>query len=242
MLYILVMNKDLKSHQLHILKSLADQIDDFYLVGGTALSLFYFDHRESEDLDFFTKNFSPARVVQVVDYLKSQLPAVVELKADNLSETTQIKVMVYNVQMKDRIIKIDFVEDVYDLINPFQRKNGINVLSVEDIYLKKIYAVGGFAVGLDEIGQIKFEGGRQKAKDLFDLYYLSKEFLSLSEFVSRYCDQPRKEGIIRWFRKFDRLEMKADLADIKTKEKIEFRDIDRHFKIEVDKILLEEIS
>lgn len=242
MLYILVMNKDLKSHQLHILKSLADQIDDFYLVGGTALSLFYFDHRESEDLDFFTKNFSPARVVQVVDYLKSQLPAVVELKADNLSETTQIKVMVYNVQVKGRIIKIDFVEDVYDLINPFQRKNGINVLSVEDIYLKKIYAVGGFAVGLDEIGQIKFEGGRQKAKDLFDLYYLSKEFLNLSEFVSRYCDQPRKEGIIRWFRKFDRLEMKADLADIKTKEKIEFRDIDRHFKIEVDKILLEEIS
>ena len=236
------MNKDLKSHQLHILKSLADQIDDFYLVGGTALSLFYFDHRESEDLDFFTKNFSPARVVQVVDYLKSQLPAVVELKADNLSETTQIKVMVYNVQVKGRIIKIDFVEDVYDLINPFQRKSGINVLSVEDIYLKKIYAVGGFAVGLDEIGQIKFEGGRQKAKDLFDLYYLSKEFLNLSEFVSRYCDQPRKEGIIRWFRKFDRLEMKADLADIKTKEKIEFRDIDRHFKIEVDKILLEEIS
>ncbi len=242
MLYILVVHKDLKSHQLHILKSLADQIDDFYLVGGTALSLFYFDHRESEDLDFFTKSFSPARVVQVVDYLKNQLPAAVELKADNLSETTQIKVMVYNVQMKDRIIKIDFVEDVYDLINPFQRKNGINVLSVEDIYLKKIYAVGGFAVGLDEIGQIKFEGGRQKAKDLFDLYYLSKEFINLSEFVSRYCDQPRKEGIIRWFRKFDRLEMKADLADIRTKEKIEFRDMDRHFKVEVDKILLEEIS
>lgn len=242
MLYILIMNKDLKSHQLHILKSLADQIDDFYLVGGTALSLFYFNHRESEDLDFFTKSFSPARVVQVVDYLKSQLPAAVELKADNLSETTQIKVMVYNVRMKDRIIKIDFVEDVYDLINPFQRKDGINVLSVEDIYLKKIYAVGGFAVGLDEIGQIKFEGGRQKAKDLFDLYYLSKEFLNLSEFVSRYCDQPRKEGVIRWFRKFDRLEMKADLADIRTKENIEFRDIDRHFKIEVEKILLEEIS
>lgn len=236
------MNKDLKNHQLHILKSLADQIDDFYLVGGTALSLFYFDHRESEDLDFFTKSFSPARVVQVVDYLKSQLPAAVELKVDNLSETNQIKVMVYNVQMENRIIKIDFVEDVYDLINPFLRRDGINILSVEDIYLKKIFAVGGFATGLNEVGQIKFEGGRQKAKDLFDLYYLSKKFLSLSEFVGQYCDQPRKEGIIRWFRKFDRLEMKIDLIDIKTKENIEFRDIDKHFQEEVDKILLEEIS
>ena len=236
------MDKQLKEQQLQILQALTDQINDFYLVGGTALSLFYYDHRESEDLDFFTRNFTPERVKQIVDYLKKQLSVAVELKADNLSEKHQIKVMVYNLQMEARLIKIDFVEDVYDLINPFQSKNGINVLSVEDIYLKKIYAVGGFATGLDEVGQIKFEGGRQKAKDLFDLYYLSKEFLSLSQFVAKYCDQPRKEGVIRWFRKFDRLEMKADLADIKTKENIEFRDIDRHFKAEVDKILREEIS
>lgn len=242
MLYILTMNEQLKNQQLRILQQLAGQIDDFYLVGGTALSLFYLDHRESEDLDFFTKSFSPERVVQVVDYLKNQLPAAIDLKADNLSEANQIKVMVYNVQMENRVIKIDFVEDVLPLIRPFQPKNGINILSVEDIYLKKIYAVGGFATGLDDIGQVKFEGGRQKAKDLFDLYYLSKEFLSLSEFVSQYCDQPRKEGIIRWFRKFDRVEMKIDLADIKTKENIEFRDMDKYFKDEVDKILLEEIS
>ena len=236
------MDKQLKNKQLRILQVLAGQIDDFYLVGGTALSLFYFDHRDSEDLDFFTKNFSPGRVVQVVDYLKKQLQAAIDLKADNLSEANRIKVMVYNVQMESLVIKIDFVEDVLPLIRPFQSKNGINILSVEDIYLKKIYAIGGFAAGLDEVGQMKFEGGRQKAKDLFDLYYLSKEFLSLSEFVSQYCDEPRKAGIIRWFRKFDRLEMKIDLADIKTKEKVEFRDIDKHFMDEINKILLREIS
>lgn len=242
MLYILAMNDQLKKQQFQILQALAGQIDDFYLVGGTALSLFYFDHRESEDLDFFTKNFSPERVVQVVDYLKKKLPAAVDLKGDNLSEANQIKMMVYNAQIENQVIKIDFVEDVLPLINPFQRKNEINVLSVEDIYLKKIYAVGGFASGLDDVGHVKFDGGRQKAKDLFDLYYLSKEFLSLSEFVGRYCDQPRKEGVIRWFRKFDRLEMKIDLAEIKTKEKVEFRDIDKYFMNEINKILSEEIS
>ena len=177
-----------------------------------------------------------------MDDLKKKLPAAIDLKADNLSEANQIKMMVYNVQIENHVIKIDFVEDVLPLINPSQRKNEINVLSVEDIYLKKIYAVGGFAAGLDDVGQVKFDGGRQKAKDLFDLYFLSKDFLSLSEFVGRYCDQPRKEGIIRWFRKFDRLEMKIDLADIKTKEKIEFRDIDKYFMNEINKILLEEIS
>lgn len=242
MLYILTVNDQLKNQQLQILQALATQIDDFYLVGGTALSLFYFDHRESEDLDFFTKNFSSERVVQVVDYLKKKISAAIDLKADNLSEANQIKMMVYNAQMENQIIKIDFVEDVLPLINPFQRKNEINVLSVEDIYLKKIYAVGGFASGLDDVGQVKFDGGRQKAKDLFDLYFLSKEFLSLSEFVARCCDQPRKEAIIRWFRRFDRMEMKIDLAEIKTKEKIEFREIDKYFLNEINKILLEEIS
>lgn len=242
MLYYSVVNDNLKNQQLQILRTLADHIDDFYLVGGTALSLFYFDHRESEDLDFFTKSFSPERVVQVVDFLKKQLSTAIELKADNLSEKNQIKVMVYNVTMESRVLKIDFVEDVLPLIHPLQRKNGINVLSVEDIYLKKIYAVGGFATGLDETGHVKFEGGRQKAKDLFDLYFLSKEFLSLSKFVGQYCDQSRKEGVIHWFRKFDRMEMKIDLADIKTKEDVEFRDIDKHFMQEIDKILREEIS
>ena len=173
MLYILAMNDQLKGQQLQILQALAGQIDDFYLVGGTALSLFYFDHRESEDLDFFTKSFSPERVVQVVDDLKKKLPAAIDLKADNLSEANQIKMMVYNVQIENQVIKIDFVEDVLPLINPSQRKNEINVLSVEDIYLKKIYAVGGFAAGLDDVGQVKFDGGPPKTNDFFFLSFFS---------------------------------------------------------------------
>lgn len=236
------MNTQLKAQQLRILKAVANQIDDFYLVGGTALSLFYFDHRESEDLDFFTQRFSPERVVQVVDHIKKQLPVVIELKAENLSETGKAKMMIYNAKLENQIIKIDFVQDVWPLIKPLQRKDGIDVLSVEDIYLKKIYAVGGHVTGVDEVGRAKADGGRQEGKDLFDLYYLSKEFLSLSEFVSQYCDQPQKTAIIRWFRTFDRTQMKIDLSEVKAKEKLEFGDIDRYLNEEIKKILVGEIS
>ena len=41
-----------------ILSQLVDTLDskEFYLTGGTALSLFYLKHRRSNDLDFFTNN------------------------------------------------------------------------------------------------------------------------------------------------------------------------------------------
>lgn len=232
----------LKTQQINILKALANQIDDFYLVGGTALSLFYFDHRESEDLDFFTQKFSPERVRQVVDLIKKQLPVQIKPEADNLSETGKSKIMTYNARMEGRVIKIDFVEDAWPLIEPVQRKDGINILSVKDIYLKKVYAVSGHVTGLDEVGREKTVGGRQKGKDLFDLYYLSREVLSLSEFVNQYCDQAQKAGVIRWFRTFDRTQIKLDLAEVKTKNKLEFSDIDRHLGEEIRKILVGEIS
>ena len=46
------------SRQKRILSVLANEINEYYLAGGTALSFVYFQHRESYDLDFFTKEFS----------------------------------------------------------------------------------------------------------------------------------------------------------------------------------------
>jgi len=45
-----------------VLAALAGQADGFYLVGGTALSLYYFEHRESYDVDLFTKDLSINRL------------------------------------------------------------------------------------------------------------------------------------------------------------------------------------
>ena len=40
-----------------VLNALAGNVDDHYLAGGTALSIAYFQHRESYDVDLFTKEF-----------------------------------------------------------------------------------------------------------------------------------------------------------------------------------------
>ncbi|NCN58656.1 hypothetical protein COW99_05130 [Candidatus Roizmanbacteria bacterium CG22_combo_CG10-13_8_21_14_all_38_20] len=38
--------------------------NNFYFTRGTALSVYYFGHRESEDLDFFTEQYLPKELVQ----------------------------------------------------------------------------------------------------------------------------------------------------------------------------------
>ena len=48
------------------LKILSGRMEGFYLAGGTALSLFYFQHRDSYDIDFFTNDFSRKRIEDIV--------------------------------------------------------------------------------------------------------------------------------------------------------------------------------
>ncbi|MFH0926609.1 MAG: nucleotidyl transferase AbiEii/AbiGii toxin family protein [bacterium] len=236
------MKSDIIKAQKEILDILADRINEFYLAGGTALSLFYFNHRLSDDLDFFTQEFHAGRIREIAEYIKKKTEKDITLVGQNLSKTTA-EIMVYNLELgKEKFLKIDFVKDIFSLIKSVKDFNGIKVLSIEDIYLRKIYATTGLRIDVDEIGRSKFVGGRQEAKDLFDIYFLSKEFLSLADFIDEFCGQVMKEGIIRWFRTFKRLEMKIELADIKTDKKVDFREIDRHLAGEIEKILVREIE
>ena len=182
-------------------------------------------------------------MIRIVDILKKSTKGEIKLIGQNL-DGKSVENMRYNLEFtKGEVIKIDFVRDIFSLIRPAKLLNGIYVLSVEDIYLRKIYAVSGLRTNNDEIGRAKFVGGRQDAKDLFDIYYLSNEFMKLSVFVAKFCNQTLKEGVIRWFRTFPRKEMKEKLADhIKTDKVIEFKDIDKHLADEVDKILEREID
>ncbi|MDI6732200.1 MAG: nucleotidyl transferase AbiEii/AbiGii toxin family protein [Candidatus Margulisbacteria bacterium] len=47
------MRNALNNRQNKVLKILSEKVDNFYLSGGTALAKYYFQHRNSEDLDFF---------------------------------------------------------------------------------------------------------------------------------------------------------------------------------------------
>lgn len=224
-----------------VLRKLANKLEGFYLAGGAALSLFYFKHRESYDLDFFTKDFSRARIEQLMFELAKDIGMEIELSGEQ-DKAGFAKILAYSLKTdEDNSLKIDFVEDVYKLLEPLKNIDGIPALSIQDIYFRKIITACGSIVKIDAIGRQSFAGGRQEAKDFFDLYFLSTTFMPLSKYVEQYCRQPQKESIIIWFRTYDRLEMKSGLTEIITDKNVPYQEMERHFKSEVERIIAAEI-
>ena len=65
----------------------------------------------------------------------------------------------------------------------------------------------------DAIGRI-IHAGRQSVKDLFDLYYLSKDYRPLSEFFFEYFSYDKAESLIAWYRGFNRMRLKIELLEL----------------------------
>lgn len=223
-----------------ILEIFAGKLRGFYLVGGTALSLFYFKHRISEDLDFFTQKFNFKKIERIMGNLKKR-----EIKVDlleQLNEKGRMKIVVYNVIFKKRKIKIDFVEDFVPLLKKVKIINGIPVASLEDIYLRKIFTVTGTGSIEDLTGKKQIIGGREEAKDFYDIYFLSTTFMPISEFVSKFCNKFIAQNLIRWFSTYDRFRIKSGLSDLKTNHKLDFKVMEKHLKDEIDKIIEREVD
>lgn len=236
------MGKNILRYQEKVLKILSGKMGEFYLVGGTALSLFYFHHRESLDLDFFVRDFSSAAVKKIIGLVSDKLSKEAKLVNQRLGAKTA-KVMVYTLPVsRNEVLKIDFVEDAFGLIKPLKVVNGINVLSLEDIYLKKIQAAAGILPVADVTGRLSFRGGRQESKDFYDLYCLSSIFMPLSDFSFKYGNQLMREAIVRWYRTYNRFEMKAGILELEIHKKVDCADIERHFKKEIEAILEKEVA
>lgn len=210
-----------------VLNTLAGRVEKFYLSGGTALSHFYFRHRLSFDLDFFTQEFSPKSIRKIIEDLREESGKKIELVKEE-NNPDMAKMMVFMILFSKGLeIRLDFVEDFLKLLKPLNIFNGIPVLSLEDIYLRKIYAISG---------------GREEAKDFYDLYYLSTTSVLLSNFAFQYCDEIRKEGLIRWFRTYDRLRMKSGLLELETEKRPDYTVMERHFRVEIEKIVEREVE
>ncbi len=229
-----------------VLKALNGKLDTFFLGGGTALSLFYLHHRESFDLDFFSKEFSENKIKKVISIIENSLQ--VKTKGGQvLTSKDSVKVFRFyvltGVQLnKDKDLKIEFIEDVHRLIEPYNIvTDGIQVFSQENIYLRKICALCGVRAFQDEAGKTIFKGGRQEAKDLFDVYFLSTEFIPLSNFVNDFSPT-EKEKIIVWYNTYNRQEMKEQIVDdLIIIKKVDFHEIEKHFKNEIKKIIEAEL-
>lgn len=220
-----------------ILGILANKIDDFYLLGGTALAKYYLHHRLSEDLDFFTQDFDYRRIWKIKELLSSAVKKPLEVVKERIKLGEMVRLCIYYVPLgKKEGLKIDFVEDIVKPLKKYQKINGINVMSLEDIYLRKIHAVTGTQPQIDLTGR-KMHFGRQEAKDFYDLYFLSHTFRNLSDFALKYCENNQWEGLIYWFRTYSRQEIKEGLMDLMTFKKFNFHQMERHFKKEIDHLI-----
>jgi len=103
-----------------------EQLKDFYLVGGTALALYY-GHRKSIDLDLFTHSaFDAIRLSESLNR---------EFNLTNI--TTDINAL--QGQIND--IKTDFIAHQYPLIEEVVHIDPIRLSSIKDIAAMKLNAI-----------------------------------------------------------------------------------------------------
>lgn len=104
-------------------------LNDFYLVGGTALSLIY-GHRISIDLDLFSKK--PFDAENLLFQLKESFS---DCKIENMA----IDKNTINLFIND--IKVAIMSHRYPFINDPKTINGVRILSIEDLLAMKTNAV-----------------------------------------------------------------------------------------------------
>lgn len=198
----------IRSEQKRITDLVIKNFKKYYLTGGTALS-FYFNHRFSEDLDFFSQNYKkedPNRIMNLI-FKVSGFKFKLEAEQD---DPKLIPMKVYFLELKRGcVLKIDFVQDFQKNINRI--KNGLH--SLPDIYCRKISAGIGMVRRQDDTGRV-IHAGRQSVKDVFDIYYLSKHHKPLSEFFFEYFSYDKAESLIAWYRGFNRRDLKVELLDL----------------------------
>lgn len=198
----------IKDEQRKISKIVTSKFKNYYLTGGTALS-FYFNHRFSEDLDFFTQMYRKEEPDRIMNFVSKKTGFAFKLDIEQ-DDPRLIPMKVYFLELKKgNVLKIDFVQDFEKNIKRI--KNGLHCL--EDIYYRKITAGVGMVKKQDATGRI-IHAGRQSVKDLFDLYWLSKHHQALSEFFFKYFSYDKAEAFIAWYRGFNRMRLKVELLDL----------------------------
>ena len=166
-----------------------------YLSAGTALAIRY-SHRYSEDLDFFTQRWSQALHRKLAKHIERATGFSFRL-LDERIKPRLAKVAAYEFSIaKGAFMNVDVIEDFDPLLQPVEPDG---IASMDDLYLRKVRAVIGWTTKPSSTGQM-VAGGRQDAKDLFDLWYLSTHYAPLHEWFPAHFSRQDYQRLTRWLR------------------------------------------
>lgn len=147
--------------------------DNYYLVGGTALSL-QIGHRSSEDIDLFTKG--KINKEEILEYVK-----------ENISNDYKIKNnsnIIYQLFSEKKNLKLDFVQITYDLLDPLIIEEGIRMIDKNDIAAMKISASGTRV---------------SEAKDFIDIYFLL-QYMSFEKMMKNFIKKYQTDDVLHYLR------------------------------------------
>lgn len=134
------------------------------------------------------------------------------------------------------MLKVDIVKDTTPLLKPRQRTG---IASLDDLYYRKVLAVIGWKAGESSIGKV-MAGGRQKTKDLFDVWYLSQQVEPLSEWFPRHFDRNAYERLAAWYLAVPRHTTIVELLELVPgcDTKAVFSELDRHIIHQLNRVYL----
>lgn len=153
---------------------------EIILGGGTALARCYLHHRISHDLDFFvSRRFDPNLILI---RLKNEGIILFEVEVEN---DPNFAAQLFGIVEEGGLqIKVSFIEDIYTGMFPVSEVEGIRTETIEGLYHRKIRTISGSGEAETSTGRLISQGSRQTARDLFDLYVLSRGIKPIGDFLT----------------------------------------------------------
>lgn len=175
------------SSQRKIISMIADEpkLADFYLAGGTALSEYYFQHRLSEDLDFFSSaSVDAVFLEEFAQRVKKELAAE-EVKFSKIYDRREFHFM-----SGDEDVKVEFVRYNFKQLDEMIVRDGIHVDSFRDIAANKLMAM--------------IE--RFEPKDFVDIFFILQK---------RNLDDIRKDTTVKFGIEIDDIFLGSEFAKVR---------------------------
>jgi predicted nucleotidyltransferase component of viral defense system len=139
--------------------------DNFYLTGGTALAEFYLEHRQSEDLDFFSETEFEVAAVSV---LLRQIQEKTRVKSFRYEQSFNRNL--FFLELENNTIKTEFTYFPFPRIEKNKKVGDLYVDSLIDIAVNKIFTI--------------YQNPR--SRDFIDLYFiLKKEKWNIADLVNK---------------------------------------------------------
>ena len=157
---------NIQEEVLNLFKDLPTDKDNFYLTGGTALSVFYLHHRKSDDLDFFTS--TPELITPFSQALEDNLKKK-GLKVEKI-RGFQSFVELSVISPEERTVIHLALDSPYRFQPPISSPKypGLKIDSFIDIASNKTLALFG----------------RATLRDFIDLYFLNQKGFSRKKLIT----------------------------------------------------------